>query len=365
MTKLKADDVRKFYLNHAPERMKLLTNVKEVLKWSNATPFRCLGQIGYACCYCDDQFPDPALLKKHTLDSHCNEQTACFMKTRDMTRFYVKVDITELHCNICLNNCDTLDQIMQHLYSDHNKKLFMEVKNYMVPFKFDSDTLRCFICLNKFNRFKALLEHMNAHCRNFICEVCDAGFITRTSLTNHAKIHETGTFSCKFCDKVFSTLSRKKSHEKYVHGGVMLNKCGHCNESFKDYHKKIKHMMDVHGVAPITLKCHACDRTFTNQKVYRNHTKRDHLMERRYKCTQCEMKFYTSNELKDHSIKHTGVRKFQCDVCLKAYGRKSTLREHMRIHADDRRFKCEHCGMAFVQKCSWRGHMRAKHGEQV
>ncbi|XP_072943128.1 uncharacterized protein [Epargyreus clarus] len=360
-----SDDSQSEDMDNLSEQMKLLCNVKELMKWSNATPFRCSGQLGYVCSFCDDQYLETDQLKQHTIDLHSTDPTACFTKTRDMTRFYLKMDITELHCVLCTNEFETLDEIMQHLQEDHDMELYMEVKKYMVPFKFDSDVFRCFICHNKYNTFKGLLEHMNVHCRNFVCKVCGSGFITRTSLVSHEKNHESGSFTCKFCEQVFSTLPKKKYHEKSVHCGTFPNKCSYCNECFRDYHKKITHLMEVHGVEPKRIDCHECDRSFKTQKAYMRHTKRCHLLEKRFQCTLCEMNFFTSSELKMHTVKHTGTRNFQCDVCLKSYGRKSSLQEHMKIHRDDRRHKCVHCGMAFVQKCSWRAHMRAKHGEEV
>ncbi|CAK1587572.1 unnamed protein product [Parnassius mnemosyne] len=339
-------------------------NMREILANSNATPIRCHGGIGYACSFCTDQYPDPADLKKHTIASHPN--VTKFMKGKDLYRFHVKLDITDLRCKVCDSNIENLEQLIDHLRNTHNKNIYTDIKNQILPFKFDSETLRCFLCTNKFHKFKTLQEHMNIHYRNFICEVCDAGFVTRGIMIQHSESHKFGSFKCDFCPKEFNTLRKKKSHEKCVHiHSNMLNKCGYCNEKFKDYRRKQKHMTEAHGAPSQELKCEACDKTFAGQKHLSVHIKRVHLIERRHQCTECEMTFFSSAEMKIHMLKHTGVRDFKCSICHKSYGRRRTLQEHMRIHADDRRFKCEHCGQAFVQKCSWRGHMRAKHGESV
>lgn len=337
----------------------------EILMNSNATPIRCRGGIGYACCFCSDQFPDPADLKTHTIESHDEKTKLNFMKGKDMYKFHIKLDITNLKCVVCDSSIDTLEKLMEHLKIVHGKTIFTDIKNQVLPFKFDSDILRCFICMNVYHKFKSLLEHMNIHYRNFICKVCDAGFVSRAILTQHAESHKLGTFKCDHCPKIFDTARKKRSHEKCVHThSDTLNKCGYCTEKFKDYRKKERHLVEVHGINN-NLKCQACEKTFANQKEHTVHVKRLHLMDRRHNCTECDMTFFSSAELKSHFVKHTGLRKFECEVCHKSYGRKKTLREHMRIHAGDRRFKCEYCAQAFVQKCSWRGHMRAKHGEQV
>lgn len=124
-------------------------------------------------------------------------------------------------------------------------------------------------------------------------------------------------------------------------------------------------MADVHNVEFPPAKCEACDKIFPHRSALRAHTKRVHLLDRRFDCPQCDMKFHTSREVKNHMLKHTGDRHFECEICLKRFLRKTALTEHMRIHNNERRFKCEHCGMTFVQKCSWKGHMQSKHGDVV
>lgn len=339
--------------------------VREILLNTNATPIRSRGGIGYSCCFCTDQYPDPADLKRHNIDAHDDEAKGSFMKGKDLSKFYVKLDVTNLHCTICNEEITNIEQLINHLKDTHNKTMYMEVKSQILPFKFDSEGLKCFVCMNSFHNFRVLVEHMNIHYRNFICKVCDAGFVSQSILFQHAKTHKIGSFKCDYCTKIFETLLKKRAHERVVHThSNVLNKCGYCVETFKDYWQREKHLATVHGISSI-YKCQACDKTFTHQKGLRIHTKRDHLMERPHACTQCEMKFFTGKKLKEHMVKHTGLREFQCKVCLKCYGRKKTLNQHMRVHEDFCRFKCEHCGQGFVQRTSWVGHMRSKHGEQV
>ncbi|XP_026743969.1 zinc finger protein 99-like isoform X4 [Trichoplusia ni] len=342
------------------------SNIRLILQCSNATPIRCRGGIGYACSFCGDEYPEPANLKKHTIEQHDDKAKLKFMAGKMMFSYLVKLDITNLTCKICDENFNLLEQLIDHLIGTHNKKYFNDIKNHIMAFKFDDDVLKCIYCPQNFHKFKNLQQHMNVHCRNYICEVCDAGFINKHILASHSEAHKIGTFKCDLCPKIFDTYRKKKSHEKSVHiHASLVSKCGYCNEKFSSSRKKDDHLVKVHGVQMKALKCPACDKIFDNKTSLTVHTKRDHLMERRHDCTLCDMKFFQSNELKIHMVKHTGVREFKCEICFKKYGRKKTLKEHMRIHNDDRRFKCEICGQAFVQKCSWKGHMRNKHGELV
>ncbi|XP_072943121.1 uncharacterized protein [Epargyreus clarus] len=338
-------------------------NAIHIFQCSNATPIRCHLGRGYACCFCEDQYPNPGDLKKHTVDTHDVIEQIASVIGKDSYRLCIKLDITALQCKICKENIDTVELLIDHLMAVHDKKMYTDVKHQILPFKFDSDVLKCFICQNVFNKFKALMEHMSVHYRNFNCDKCDTGFVNRKKLYFHMAGHKTGVFKCEHCPKVFNTNLKKKAHEYQAHIHSKRNKCRYCDDRFSDTRQKDMHLERVHGVPTFARKCQACDKTFAHQNALLIHMKRHHLIERPNKCNQCEKAFFSSTELRAHMVKHTGQREFQCVVCSKSYGRKWTLTEHMRIHADDRRFKCEHCNMAFVQKCSWRGHMRSKHGE--
>ncbi|KAM3957671.1 LOW QUALITY PROTEIN: uncharacterized protein ACR2FA_008383 [Aphomia sociella] len=255
-------------------------NIKQILLCSNATPIRCRGGIGYACCFCNDQYPEPADLKKHTIEKH--DQGVLSSKNHSLITYIVKLDITNLCCNICNNTFDNLDLLMDHLISKHDKFFHKDLKDHIVPFKFESEGLYCVICNNQFNNFKVLLEHMNIHYRNYVCEVCGAGFVNRRMLQTHGYRHRIGEFICTYCSKMFDTRVKQKEHERAVH--ICLNKrsrCGYCGEKFSDYTKKNDHEVKVHGARPVILKCHACNKTFANQRSLTVHTKAYHLMERR------------------------------------------------------------------------------------
>ncbi|XP_052745814.1 gastrula zinc finger protein XlCGF26.1-like [Bicyclus anynana] len=343
-------------------------NIQEILLNTNATPIRCHKGIGYTCCFCEDQYRDPAHLKKHTLEQHTQEDKANFMKGSRNTLhgYFVKLDITDLKCNICDENIDNVEAMIEHLKKIHNKNLFPKLNSHILPFKLSKDTLRCCVCLNIFNTFKALQEHMNVHYRNYICTVCDAGFVNKHILSRHEECHKIGVFTCGECSRTFDTARKKTLHQRTKHAEPKLrNKCGYCSERFKEFAQKLEHLVKVHGIVKPTIDCQVCNKSFKTKHEWRVHTARIHLMQKDHNCTLCEMRFYTKHELENHMTKHTGLRQFRCDVCFKSYGRKSTLRDHMRIHADDRRFECTMCGQAFVQKCTWRSHMRSKHGEDI
>ncbi|CAF4888784.1 unnamed protein product [Pieris macdunnoughi] len=342
------------------EMNKHWVNIREILKWSNATPIRSYGGRGYLCCYCSKQFVDPRDLRAHTSQSHIGINDACFTKKAHLNGYCIKLDITELFCNICGESIDNVELLLDHLSKYHSIQIYTDIKNLIVPFKFNSEELQCCICDEKFGAFKVLLAHMNDHIRNYVCEVCDAGFVNVKQLRGHAEIHKTGSHKCEQCGKVFSTMRSCSFHMNRVHRRTFVYKCGHCSQSFKESRQKQKHQLEVHGVGAV-ITCEYCERCFKNQTTYKIHVNRDHLKLRKFACTMCEMRFYKCSDLHDHMVRHTGERVYKCEICQKAFARRKTLREHTRIHLDDKRFKCEHCDKGFVQKCNLRTHLLNKH----
>jgi hypothetical protein len=282
-TKILLNPKPKIDLKKRGESNRHQENLELILLNSNATPIK-RKRAGYVCCFCDSEYPEAKDLKSHTLTAHNDECKSTFMKTQTMNTFIVKLDITSLHCSICMATFDVLEELTQHLTMNHGKRFHTGMKNYIVPFKFDTEDLRCALCGNKFNYFKILLEHMNSHYKNHVCDVCGEGFVNKRILLYHSYRHKKGVFNCTHCSKIFDTRVKQKEHERAVH--VCLNKrnkCSFCGEKFTDYTKKNQHEVKMHGVRAIVLKCTACSRTFDNQRALTVHTKSYHLLEGRVK----------------------------------------------------------------------------------
>lgn len=290
------------------EQEKHQNNIKEILLNTNATPIRCYRGIGYTCCFCDEQFPIPAHLKTHTIIEHTDEQKTNFMKNIKLHAYLVKLDITDLKCNICYQPIDDLEALINHLKITHNKNMFTEIDNYILPFKFGEDSHRCCICSDMFNTFKALQAHMNVHYRNSVCEVCDAGFVNRKIFLRHLLGHKTGEFKCEECAITFETARKKKAHEIAKHTSILPHKCGYCPQRFKEYLYKHEHQSKVHGIEKAMIICQVCDKRFKTTHELKVHTERIHLLQKNHKCSMCDKEFYALHELEGHMAKHIAVR---------------------------------------------------------
>ncbi|KAI5631441.1 hypothetical protein NE865_15855 [Phthorimaea operculella] len=294
---------------------KMRAAVRTILVNSNATTILSHGGAGYVCAFCNDRFPDPADLKTHCAQ-HKNE-FGRFMKLKNESNFYVKLDITLLRCDLCSTDIPTINQLVDHLNSIHNQNIFEEVKKRIFPFKFEGKEFRCCECPSIYHAFRPLQEHMHSHYSNFVCNICSAGFIIKGALRVHETTHQTGSFKCAHCPKHFDNMNKKRMHEKCVHVSDLRFKCGFCDERFNMIYTKEKHQTAVHGAEKPEYKCHACEKVLANRSSLRTHIQRHHLLQRLHQCPECDMKFFSPSELRKHMPKHTGSRDFKCDVCQK------------------------------------------------
>ncbi|KAF9812355.1 hypothetical protein SFRURICE_005466 [Spodoptera frugiperda] len=334
------------------EKLAHITNAGTILECSNVTPFKSKSRLGFPCFYCRNVFENQEKLREHT-SQHKKSEIRHILKTYGAECLVVYVDTTDLKCTLCDKSMQNLNSLKSHLINVHKKKMYPEFTDRVIPYKLsDSGVHECQVCGFNFETFGSIERHMNVHYRNYVCKECGTGFVTKYRLKVHTKsMHAGGNYPCEICGKVFSTSQKYKNHVNTVHKLLKRFKCTKCPERFAEYFRRQKHLVQVHGVAPLQYKCNVCDKSFDRRYTLSRHMKRDHLEERDYQCEICTYRCFTKNELRVHMVKHNGERIFECSVCKKSYARKKTLKEHMRIHNNDRRFACAVCGQAFVQKC--------------
>ncbi|KAI5631830.1 PR domain zinc finger protein 5-like isoform X13 [Phthorimaea operculella] len=340
--------------------------VRSLLANSNATVIRNYTDKGYGCGYCSEQFRDPAELKKHSHETHKAET---FMGDRVQARFFVKMDVTNLQCNLCEETFPTIEQIITHINESHHKNILPDIKKLIMPFKFERNELRCCECSKIFNAFQALQNHMHSHYSNYICDVCSAGFITPKSLHNHKKsLHLAESVKCNCCTKVFISREKARQHELKVHKKdkrYLMSMCRLCNERFKTYDLKKKHLKEAHGVSvgavvdPEKFKCLACDKCFSKKVSLHYHTERFHMMLKEHKCTECDEEFYTLPDLEGHMVKHSSDRKYSCETCpnIRFKTAKALSMHVKRHHLMERPHACPECDMKFFRPGELKAHM--------
>ncbi|XP_063836766.1 zinc finger protein 555-like [Ostrinia nubilalis] len=349
------------------ERLTHATNITAILEFSNVTAFKSKFQRAYPCFYCEKLFEDFEELKKHQKSDHTKENVSqSVLKKYRVGRpdgVVVYADISDLQCTICSKSIQSLNDLKKHLTEVHGKKMYLELSDRVIPFKVKENSFQCQLCGNLYETFGAIERHMNTHYRNYVCEECDSGFVSKQRLRIHGyHMHSRRTkqYPCEVCQKQFPSQQKRKIHVETVHENVKKYKCNRCPERFNEYFRRHKHMVLVHGVAPLEYKCNICEKSFERPYALSIHM-RTHIQQKDIYCEICPYRCFTNVELRHHMIKHNGKRIHECSVCKKSYAREKTLKEHMRIHTNDRRYVCPVCGQAFIQNCSLKSHIRSHH----
>ncbi|KAL7306214.1 hypothetical protein TKK_0001654 [Trichogramma kaykai] len=95
----------------------------------------------------------------------------------------------------------------------------------------------------------------------------------------------------------------------------------------------------------IKFNCYSCSETFITKTKLREHIKRLHDINFKFKCQYCDKKYNRINHLNRHIKTHT-TEKSTCKLCSKKFSR---LAEHIKI-SHTKRSTCQFCGKTFSAK---------------
>ena len=109
------------------------------------------------------------------------------------------------------------------------------------------------------NKFK---HHMDSHnnVRNYLCDQCDAKFVTRTTLNVHKKWKHSSGESTKICNQCgYETrgLGRLNEHIRVQHQlkGIRPFRCPYCDFTSATGGNCRKHIMGKHKGQPVRYEC--------------------------------------------------------------------------------------------------------------
>lgn len=313
----------------------------------------------YKCFVCAQVFLDTTLLRQHSITGHTAKdyRTELYNRVRDKI---LKVDVTLLQCRICESVSPNLQALKIHLKDDHCKKIDLECRENMIPFKLGGDDFQCQICDEKFLKLRLLIIHMSKHFNNYSCETCGTVFMSLHLLRRHLQTHKAGNFPCDVCDKVFSNSAKRTMHMRGVHLKQHPRTCPICPERFNSNYQRTKHLRIVHNQSSGVFKCETCGREYDLKYQLLVHMRSVHMQERNQECGICHSRFFSKYCLSRHMMIHTGQKNFKCEVCGKAYARRKNLKEHMKSHENAR--VCSVCGQDCGDHASLAIHMSHAHG---
>lgn len=306
-------------------------NMACIFNMSTAMPFKYF-MSRFRCFYCIKDFHECDDLKHHTMMEHplCDTKLKS-MKLRHRQDGFVKVDISTLSCKICFEKLQDLNKLIEHLNIEHKIRCDISAIANLQAYKLIKDNFACPFCVQIFGYFRSLLYHIGkSHSDNKnICVHCGLAFRNSPNLRAHiSRHHKLANFKCTACDMRFFTNNYLQTHLGRAHGTKIV-KCHECKERFKSTYEMQRHKIKTHGSGH---ECSYCHKLFTGKSAVNNHIRRTHLKEKNVECKACHERFFNSQSLKQHMIKHYGERNYHCDVCGKKFLWKKNLRGHMSSH---------------------------------
>lgn len=177
------------------------------------------------------------------------------------------------------------------------------------------------------------------------CAFCTRTFLTPESYTRHlnrahSEYKETAEqHICDTCDKGFSTSSSLKRHQKSHDPDAKYKfKCPHkdCKWKGSDNHADFQAHMSTHsGKKP--FECDKCDKSFTSKQSLEGHSL-SHTKHEKIPCPfapECTHTFNSVKYLHEHLQGEHEGRLVYCSVCQKGFKNRALL----KIHVDEEEHK--------------------------
>ena len=147
-----------------------------------------------------------------------------------------------------------------------------------------------------------MASSMNTTCTKCGKEV-SANYLARHYQRYHTLTAK--TFPCNLCDKIFYEKLRLNQHTRARHNDnpdlfPNENLCIECGKTFISGERLREHKAMVHVVDQVTLTCKVCKKEYQNARVFKRHSRKNHL---ELPCSKCDRKFGSSSALREHSKK--------------------------------------------------------------
>ncbi|CAG9829064.1 unnamed protein product [Diabrotica balteata] len=194
-----------------------------------------------------------------------------------------------------------------------------------------------------------LEKHEQTHTGSspYKCEHCKKVFSSKFKLVRHALIHsDRKPFSCTVCDRTFHRKDHLKNHIKVHSPQKDIHICDSCKKQYTSLLSYRKHLA-LHAAEEGNLTCQICNDTFDSKEKILYHLKIHagsrtvkNPNDKKFKCDQCDSKFFTRKDVRRHSVVHTGKRDFLCQYCPQRFGRKDHLVRHIKKSHNDK-YKAE------------------------
>lgn len=188
-------------------------------------------------------------------------------------------------CSLCSNNYSKRDYLATHMHRTHGITLEPKPPGREPAFKtidkHDPRPFKCPDCIKEYKKSKHLARHRREGHAQKMCNECQRSYpnIAQHMAIEHG-IELPKNFVCEVCQKAFLTKSHLQSH------------------------------MRVHRVVSLDFHCTVCGKSFGFGNDLRKHM-RTHSLDRSILCDICGDAFKSQDTLKSHMRRHTGERPYK------------------------------------------------------
>ncbi|XP_035788257.1 myoneurin-like [Anopheles albimanus] len=228
-----------------------------------------------------------------------------------------------------------------------------------------TDLCTCESCRVVFLDKASYEKHLENHCLDFICTMCNEGFKSAIALNAHETTHESSTL-CWICGITLATAKLHKSHMLSHMPEEMA--CNLCPLRFNSKNVLKAHLL-THKKQNL-FYCDECGANLSSKRNLKYHQQAVHGegLEKIYICNICDRRFSLPCYLKTHMNSHTGLRPYSCVYCNRVYGNGGDLVEHVAKHhvGNDNIYQCHLCDADFPKVRELKGHyeIHFRNGEQ-
>ncbi|CAK1550192.1 unnamed protein product [Leptosia nina] len=375
---------------YASERRR--KNLQLLFNNTSVIPFKWRGR--FLCFYCPNQYANRSDLKKHTKSHGACSTKDYSLKVIKGNAVEIKLDISDIECEICNEPFPNLNEVIDHLVGKHDLDYDKSVETPFTEFRLAD--MKCQYCDKDFSYFVYLRRHLKlAHAQNnYVCDDCGATFNSKRDLAFHLHdFHKHGGYPCDVCTEMFESKQAWKTHKNKYH----FRKCIYCNGSFASFSLLQKHMSKEHSsfknnkcpfcskdchsrqgvgqhVKNCKLKSHKSPALLPSENYIEPKKKQDITQIRqnivnvlnmttvipfkffgKFSCFYCSIRFTDFEDLKQHTI---GEHPF-CD--LSSASIKKCKGERTTVKIDISSLSCKVCGQTSEQLETLIDHIISKH----
>ncbi|KAL1380507.1 hypothetical protein pipiens_014143 [Culex pipiens pipiens] len=278
------------------------------------------------CLVCDREFDSQLTLDKHLQSGYCPNKRK---KRHKRTGSCAGTDPKMFPCRLCDKAFNTPNALQGHRRKCHGSNADSVI--WAPEAEFCSED-------------KMASEERKAD-ELYLCELCDALFLTRHVLWYHTLKHKEPNVTCSVCGKKLSSKYNLELH-MLRHTGKKMHACELCSMRFTTSGAKAAHLRIHKKERPFV--CDICGKRVVSKASLAKHVKEIHENIRRFVCSVCTRRFTTKSHLSCHMLTHTKEKPYKCKLCPQAYSQTTDLVRHVsRAHWSGKPYPCDRCDESF------------------